>query len=939
MAESRYPDALNQDGRNLSRLALDKKIALPFDREQQISSVLASIKRNRSVMLVGDAGVGKTAILHGVAAQLPRVARELWELATNSVLTGTRYLGDWQSKAESLLDALKSRRGVLYFSDVWNVLTVGTSSNNTTSLFDYLRPKMQAGELQLIGEVTPDRFLAMQTAPLLTSLFDVVHVAPLAEAQIARIAADYAAARQIPIEAGGIRELMTLCDRFLPSDRGPGQVLRLVQQIADYQREKIAIDEPELIDQSFIEKVFSIYSGLPRFVVSRTMTMPAREIREWFRERIIGQERAIESVVEVITLFKAGLHDPTRPIGTLLFVGPTGVGKTELAKALARYLFGGESRLLRFDLSEFKDYHAFQMLVGDPDRPSQPARLLDPIRAQPFQVILFDEIEKAHANIWDMLLQLLDEGHVAPPNGARANFRNTIVIATSNVGSQDALKKSIGFVSAAPGQVPIKSLESVFRPELLNRFQHIVTFDSLTREHVRRIARREIQQLLAREGISSRNLAVEVGDDVLDVLVETGFDREYGARALKRQVQQRVLFPIAGRLMETEVPPGSILKLDIAPGESAHAGSGMTGSGMTGMTRVRVLDSEASREQKRETARERTANAQKHNLAELKVAAEKLATQCSELAAYCGKDRLARRLAELDAQRQAPQFWRSVAAANEALVEIDELKSVLTRLESLHAQIEAIATGLGRVPSALQLESIERSLGRAAEQMEVAERELMQMGADGKADILVAVTPIGSSASLRDLLFDTYRGWSKWRGYQLQLLVDPLAETDTIFFAVKGAYAFGYLQREHGVHRLRKADEHEAVRVTVAAWSHALTDVKFGNQRALKQPGRFGEKIRSQIEVLTHSHFMLQNERTIAENRELAREIAVSWQQCLSSDVVVRRYDLEPFLLKDHLTAITSGRRSSLKPAEFHELLCKRVNVSGNKQEPFYLLR
>jgi ATP-dependent Clp protease ATP-binding subunit ClpA len=922
MAETRYSDALNQDGRNLSRLALDKKIALPLHRQPQIAAVLASIKRNRSVLLVGDVGVGKTAILHGVAVELPRVARELWELPTNSVLTNTRYLGDWQSKADSILETLKSRRGVLYFTDVWNVLTVGTSSNDPACLFDYLRPKMQAGALQLIGEVTPDRFQALQTAPLLTSLFDVVHVAPLDEAHVAKIAADYAAARQIPIDARGNRELMTLCNRFLPSDRGPGQVLRLVQQIADYQREKIAINEPELIDQAFVEKVFSIYSGLPRFVVSRTITMPAREIREWFRERIIGQERAIESVVEVITLFKAGLHDPNRPIGTLLFVGPTGVGKTELAKALARYLFGSESRLLRFDLSEFKDYHAYQMLVGNPDRPSQPARLLDPVRAQPFQVILFDEIEKAHPNVWDMLLQLLDEGHVSPPNGARANFRNTIVIATSNVGSQDALKQSIGFVSSQPGQIPIKSLESVFRPELLNRFQHIVTFDSLTREHVRRIARREIQQLLAREGISSRNLAVEIGDDVLDALVETGFDREYGARALKRQVQQRVLFPIAGRLMETEIPPGSILKLDIAARQSAQPGSGMT--------RVRVLDSEASREQKREAARERTANAQKHSLAELKAATEQLAIRYSELAVYCGKDELSRRLNELDAQRQAPQFWRSVDAANDALVEIDELKSVLTRLESLSAQIEAITTDLDRFPSARQLEITERSFEQAGEQVETAERELMQMGAYGKSDILVAITPIGASASLRDLLFETYRSWSKWRGHHMQLLVDPLVGTDAIFFALKGAYAFGYLQREHGVHRLRKADEHEAVRVMVATWSHAQCDVKFGNQRALKQSGRFGEKIRSQIEVLDDLHFVLQNGLTIAENRELAREIASSWRQCLSSDAVVRRYDLEPFLLKDHFTGITSGRRSSLKPAEFHELLCKRVDVSGD---------
>jgi ATP-dependent Clp protease ATP-binding subunit ClpC len=921
MSEARYSDALTQDGRNLTRLVLDKKIGLPLYREQQVAFIVGSLNRGRSVMLVGEAGVGKTTILHGVAAELRRSSRELWEVPSMAFLTGTRYLGDWQSKAESILAALKKKKGVLSLPDVWNVLTVGTSSNDPSSLFDYLRPKVQAGQLQLVGEVTPDRFQAMQTTPLLTSLFDAVYVEPLNDAQITQIVEAFAAERNIRIENSGIANLMELCKRFLPSDRGPGQLLRLVQRLADYQREKVAINEPEPIDQTFIEKVFSIYSGLPRFVVSRTTTIPTREIREWFRERIIGQERAIEAVVEVITLFKAGLHDPNRPIGTLLFVGPTGVGKTELAKALAKYLFGSESRLLRFDLSEFKDYHAFQLLVGDPDRPLQPARLLDPVRAQPFQVILFDEIEKAHSNVWDMLLQLLDEGHVSPPTGARANFRNTIVIATSNVGSQDALRSPIGFLSSsAPSQIPIKSLESVFRPELLNRFQHIVTFDGLTRENVRRIASREIQQLLAREGITSRNLAVEVGEEVLDTVVECGYDREYGARALKRQVQQRILFPIAGRLMESQVAAGSILKLDIAPRASGEIGPGVT--------RVRVLDTAESRESKREAARESSAVIQNRNRAELMAETTKIAARCSHLAKRSDKDRLSRRLNELDALRRSPEFWRNGDTAHEALVEIDEIKEVLARLDSLQDQIDTLSKEFEAVPGTRQMEYLERTLYQVNNELRIAELELTKMGGDAKADILLAVTPIGVAENLRDLLFETYREWSKARGYQLMLLADPLEATDTFFFAVKGAYAFGYLQREQGLHRLRRAQEHEAVRVTVAVWSHIRGNVTFGMQRALKRTGRFGEKVRSRVEVVADTPFVLQSALTIAENRELAREIADSWQHCSSSDVVVRRYDLDPFLLKDHLTGISSGRQAMLKPLEFHELLCKRVDAA-----------
>jgi ATP-dependent Clp protease ATP-binding subunit ClpC len=918
MEEDRYSESLEQAGRNLSRLTLDGKLPLPRFREQPIAAVMSALQRGRSVLLVGDVGVGKTSIVHGVAHELPRVARDLWELPTMAVLANTRYLGEWQSKAEAILQTLKQKRGILYFTDVWNVLTVGVSSNDPSSLFDYIRPRMLSGELQVVGEVTPERFQAMQLTPALTSLFDVVHVPSLEDAQIESIASDYAAARPIPMDARSVRDLLALCKRFLPADRGPGQVLRLIHRIGDYQREKIAINEPEQIDQAFSEKVFAIYTGLPRFVVSRSTTLPAKDIRDWFRERIIGQERAVEAVVEVITLFKAGLHDPNRPIGTLLFVGPTGVGKTELAKALARFLFGSESRLLRFDLSEFKDYHAFQMLVGDPEKPLQPARLLDPVRTQPFQVILFDEIEKAHPNVWDMLLQLLDEGHVSPPYGARTSFRNTIVIATSNVGSQDALRQSIGFVPSQPEQIPIKALESVFRPELLNRFQHIVTFDGLTRENVRHIARREIRQLLAREGITSRNLAVEVGDDLLEALVEAGFDREYGARALKRQVQQRVLFPIAGRLMETEVLPGSILKLDLAARDQGGAG----------VTRVRVLDSAASRELQRESVREREEHAQRRSIAELKAATAKLAERCAALAVHCGKDQLSRRLDELDRLRQAPDFWRRIEAANSALVEIDDIKSVLLRLESLSAQVETLATELSQ-PGARQLDFFERAYERTEEQLETAERELARMGAAGRPDLLLAITPIGTATQLRDLLFETYRDWSRQRGYRLQLLADPMEPSDAFFIALKGPYAYGYLQRENGVHRLRGGDVHEAVRVAVAAWSHAAVDVEFGHQRALKRRGHSGQSVRSRVEVLADPGFVLQSDLTIAENRELAREIAPSWARQESSDAVVRRYDLDPFLLKDHVTGFTSGRRSSLRPAEFHRLLCKRVDVTA----------
>jgi protein subunit release factor B len=284
------------------------------------------------------------------------------------------------------------------------------------------------------------------------------------------------------------------------------------------------------------------------------------------------------------------------------------------------------------------------------------------------------------------------------------------------------------------------------------------------------------------------------------------------------------------------------------------------------------------------------------------------------------------------------EFWKDVDAANTTLVAIDELKSVLNRLDTLTNHVEEINGELARSPSTKQLEFIQQSIERAEQHLEIAERELMRMGGNGMSDILVAITPISGRSEMRDLLYVAYTDWCKWRGYSVQLLTDPLTDSDTVFLAIQGANAFGYLQLEHGLHRLRKGDQHDVARVVVAPWTHETTDVVFGVQRALKQTGKFGDKVRSQVEVTAEPAFSLQNRLTIGENRELAREIAASWKRSKSSDTVVRRYDLEPFLVKDHLTGVTSGRQTTLKASEFHDLLSKRVDAVGDAQQPFYLL-
>jgi ATP-dependent Clp protease ATP-binding subunit ClpA len=911
---SNYADVL-QEGQDLIEAASASRPE--YFREREIAAVIEMIGRKRSVLLVGPSGVGRTAVLLGVARRLSaETGRGIRAFTTSQIISGTRYIGEWETKLTSLLRECAAANVVLNVLDVWNLSTVGTTSTSKECFLDTMRPQIADGTLQVISEVTPDQLQEMQRVAKFPSLFEAIRIEPLSDEQIRSIVDSEAVHCGLTFDEGALDQLFHLCATFSSDRAGPGPMLDLLEKVRDYHDQKLAAGGDAQITPRFVEEVFAIHSGLPLFVISRTENKPASEIRDWFRQRIIGQAAAIEAVVEMIAFFKARLHDTKKPIGTFLLVGPTGVGKTELARTLAEFLFGSERRMLRFDMSEFADYNAFEMLIGSPRSASErPARLLDPVRQQPFQVLLFDELEKAHRNIQDLFLQLLDEGRLTTPWGETVSFRSTIIIATSNAGATEGMTPAMGFGStqaAYDEDKALKAIEANFRPEFLNRFQHVVLFHPLTHEQAARIARMELQSVWKREGVAGQNLIVDVHDDAIDHVVATGFNARYGARAIKREIRRQIVLPLATLLMERSLPAGTLIEIGIQDAR----------------VRIHVKDTPEARKSREENAPLRVRPGERLTRKDLldRIAAARAA--CEALAVDTDLVDLREKIEQVDVDRKDYRFWQNAEAAHILAQQMRWLETI-TRLERLQGWLDELAGGFDVRETRSNLERLASSLLRLETAMAVARRELVAMGADGYWDALLEIAPVGGHRDARDFLFGLYSQWAVERRLEIVMLHEPMASSEAIVIMVKGPFAHGYLKGETGHHRFRRDRDGTVARVRVAPLSERASPVEFGEQRPLKAIGQLAGKIRSRIAV-SGTSLVMQNGRTLAENRELALDVGPSWpREPMASTPMVRRYDIAPFLLRDYLTKSDFTRSDILEPRLFHGLLSARVDKSS----------
>ncbi|NJL11691.1 MAG: ATP-dependent Clp protease ATP-binding subunit [Microscillaceae bacterium] len=517
-------------------------------------------QNRRSALIVGGAGKGKTALIQ----EFCRLRNELglghfdiWEVSAAQLLHRLTAQGSWEESLGELCRELRQTGDFLYVSNFAELFEVGQYIGNSLSMADFLRDFLARGDIRLLSECTPEEASRIELrSPGYLSLFATITISELSLAQILHTiqqkTQQFAEAKDTLVEEEAITEILRLQQWYTPYSELPGKTIFFLQaMIADRQK-----DDLKIIDRAAIHQRFSRETGMPEFMINPETPLNYAEMSQFFHQNIFGQEEAIQTVLDLLVSVKAAVVRRGKPLASLLFVGPTGVGKTEMAKVLAQFMFGNRNKMLRFDMSEYADLPAVMRLTGDSS--GGDGLLTAAVRQAPFSVLLFDELEKVHPAFYDLLLQILGEGRLTDARGRVADFCSTIIIMTSNIGARSFQSGHIGFVESLNDKAEASAhfrteVQNYFRPELFNRLDRIIAFSPLDRAVVRSIIDREVQLMQKREGLRGRNLSLYIDKAVLDYLGEVGYDPRYGARFLQRAIQEQMLIPLARQLNRHEV--------------------------------------------------------------------------------------------------------------------------------------------------------------------------------------------------------------------------------------------------------------------------------------------------------------------------------------------------------------------------------------------------
>jgi ATP-dependent Clp protease ATP-binding subunit ClpC len=639
-AESKYR-SLEKYGHDLTELARQGKLDPVIGRENEIKRVIQILSRRtkNNPVIIGDAGVGKTAIAEGLAQKIAAEdvpdslkGKKVVALDMGALVAGSKFRGEFEERLKAVLDEVRQAAGeVIMFIDELHTVVGAGAAEGAIDASNMLKPALARGEIQCIGATTLDEYRKrIEKDKALERRFSPVYLdEPSVEATIEMLRGlrpRYEAHHKIKIEDSALVAAAKLSqryisDRFLPDkaidlideaasklrldmESAPEEVKTLdrkmkhlrdeedaASQRQDYKKaaelkaERIRLEQEynqaklkwqkekkidSVVDEEDIAGLVAQWTGIPVSRMLETETDKLVHMEERIHQRIVDQDEAVVAVSEAIRRGRAGLKDPKRPIGSFIFLGPTGVGKTELARALAEFLFDDEDAMVRLDMSEYMQEHTVSRLIGSPPGYvgyEEGGQLTEAVHRRPYRVILFDEVEKAHPDVLSILLQLLEDGRLTDGHGRTVDFKNTVVIMTSNLGSKEFQRGGIGFLRKEEGdeekmKTDVKSaLKEHLLPELLNRIDDVIIFHPLTKEHLKSIV-----DLLIRDverGLAERNIKLEVNEEAKAWLVQKGYDPVYGARPLRRAIQKYVENPISTRILQGEFKEGDTIAISL----------------------------------------------------------------------------------------------------------------------------------------------------------------------------------------------------------------------------------------------------------------------------------------------------------------------------------------------------------------------------------------
>ncbi|MFA5150347.1 MAG: ATP-dependent Clp protease ATP-binding subunit [Candidatus Omnitrophota bacterium] len=639
-AKSKTP-ALDAFGRDLTALAKEDKLDPVIDRMQEIERVIQILSRRtkNNPVLLGEAGVGKTAIVEGlaqaiIAGNIPEILRgkRLITLDLALMVAGTKYRGQFEERIKAVMEEIKRSQDVIIFIDELHTLVGAGAAEGAIDASNILKPALSRGEMQCIGATTMDEYRKyIEKDAALERRFQTIMVEPPSVDQAIEILKGlrekYEAHHRVTFKDEALEAAVKLSDRYISGRFLPDKAIDLMDEAGSRARLNVLIVPPDIktlegkveslrkekesfiksqdfekaaslrdqerqtrqeleqlngewsqakdktrpeVGEEDIAKIVSQWTGIPIFRLEEKETEKLLKIEDELHKRVVGQNEAISAIAHAVRRSRAGIKDPRRPIGSFVFLGPTGVGKSLLARALAEFMFGDEDALIQLDMSEYMEKFNVSRLIGAPPGYvgyEEGGQLTERIRRRPYAVILLDEIEKAHPDVFNLLLQVFEEGRLTDSFGRKVDFRNTVIIMTSNVGA-DLIRKagSLGFKTQKEEvtyqEMKDKLLEAVkhtFKPEFLNRIDDIIVFRQLMKEDLNRIIDIEIGQVASR--LKEQNISLEVSLEAKELLIDKGFDLVFGARPLKRTIQRFLEDPLASEIISKRFKEGSAVKV------------------------------------------------------------------------------------------------------------------------------------------------------------------------------------------------------------------------------------------------------------------------------------------------------------------------------------------------------------------------------------------